>query len=338
MKKKSSRDLIIITIIIALIFVGGILFENSYGSSKHAYSIDNKSKNGISVFFETLKELEYPVERTMKSVEDHSTKGLQVIVHNSNFSLKDEKVMNWIEEGGTLVYLYEKYYLTLDYASLEETRKYVQVYSYGDGKIITAQVNNLTNSELYYQRTRNKERDEAYQLLQIIEEQDYNKIYFNERYFYLPSESKSLWSSLSQEQKFVCFEIIIFLIAFFSYKGKRFGKPIPLYDEVERTENEYVYSAAALYKYAGCWDLATENYYRSFLRLINRSQDNWLEYWEEQQLPMFNKAKEVHDFMQEKHGKVKAKKYIHIIVVIEQLTDIFNKRRDSYWKQWKINQ
>lgn len=189
MKKKSNSHLILFIIIALILFFIAIFLQNNGGNIRFAYSAENKSKDGVSVFFESVQQLGYSVEVS------------------------------------------------------------------------------------------------------------------NESYFYITSETKTLWDSLSMDQKFFCYQIILFLIAFFAYKGKRFGKPIPLYEEVERTENEYVYSAAALYKHAACWDLAAENYYKSFLRLINKSHDNWLEYWEEEQLP-----------------------------------DIFNKRRDSYWKQWKINQ
>lgn len=338
MKKKRGRDLIIVAVIITLVFVITILLQNSYGSNGGNHSIDNKSNNGISVFYETLKKLGHPVERSTKLVEEHSISDIQIVVGSFTFDLNDSDVMNWIEEGGTLVYLSDNLYRTANYGSLEKLGDYVDVYSYGQGKLILGPIDIITNYVLYKEGTLDEGRDGAYELLQIIEEQDCYKIYFNERYLYVPNESKSLWSSLSTEQKLVCLQIVILLIAFFYYKGKRFGKPIPLYEEVERTENEFVYSAAALYKYAGCWDLAAENYYKSFLRLINRRHDNWLEYWEQEQLPMFNKAQEVHDFMQAKEAKIKDNKYVYIINLIEQLTEIFKRRRDSYWKQWKINQ
>lgn len=338
MKKKRSRDLIIVAIAIAGLFMLTIILQNTGVSSKPNYSIDNTSNNGISVFYETLKQLGYPVEKTIKPVEKFDTNNIQIVVYNYNFDLEDEKVERWINEGGILVLLRSSISSEINYGVLEDEEYYVEVYSHGEGKIIYGVLDSITNYNLYMQGENGLDRKGAYELLKVIDKQDYDKIYFNESYFYAIQESKSLWSSLSTEQKIVCYQVLILLIAFFYYKGKRFGKPIPLYEEVERTENEYVYSAAALYKYAGCWDLATENYYKTFLRLINRRHDNWLEYWEEEQLPMFNKAQEIHDFMQLKETKMKAKNYVHIISSIEQLTDIFNRRRDLYWNQLKVNQ
>ncbi|HCW05155.1 MAG TPA: hypothetical protein DGK91_11900 [Clostridium sp.] len=303
MKKKSNSHLILFIIIALILFFIAIFLQNNGGNIRFAYSAENKSKDGVSVFFESVQQLGYSVEVSKDLVEEHSTSDMQVVVANRNFSLEEKEVREWIEEGGRLVYLNESPYMYSTYGTLEDNGEQVKVYSYGKGKIILAEVKSFTNGDLYIKGLINEDRKEAYELFKIIEGEGPEKIYFNESYFYITSETKTLWDSLSMDQKFFCYQIILFLIAFFAYKGKRFGKPIPLYEEVERTENEYVYSAAALYKHAACWDLAAENYYKSFLRLINKSHDNWLEYWEE-----------------------------------EQLTDIFNKRRDSYWKQWKINQ
>jgi hypothetical protein len=332
MKQKTNKDLIIFMILIPVFLAIALFIQNTSGSSIPSYSIDNKSKAGTSVFFETLKELDYPVERSMRPLEESSVDDLQLVVPSTEFNIQSNEVKEWIEKGGTLVYFTQGGFLFINYGELVSDDDTIMTYEHGKGKIISANVKYISNGTLL------RNRDNAYEILKKIGENSYDRIHFNETYLYMKTEQATLWSSLNPSVKFIFFQVIVMLIGFFYYMGRRFGKPIPLYEEVERVENEYLYSASSLYRHAGCWDLIAENYYKSFLKQMNRSHENWLGYWEEQGLPLSNKAKFVYEFMHNQKTKVRAKEYAHIVNLLEQLTGILNKRRDSYWKTLKTTQ
>jgi hypothetical protein len=195
--------------------------------------------------------------------------------------------------------------------------------------LIVDNVDNLTN------KTLTKDTYYAYELLEVIHTYSDKSIYFNEAHLYSNSSSKSLWDAVPIEFKYIIYQILMVLAAYIYYKGKRFGKPLPLYEEVERNENEYLYSAASLYRAAGAWDLMIDNYYEDFLKLMDCSNEGWLEYWENEKLPALDKAKEVHNFINNKKAKANAKEYIQVVSTIEKLKKIYQKRREVYWKTLK---
>ena len=68
---------------------------------------------------------------------------------------------------------------------------------------------------------------------------------------------------------------------------------------------------------------------------MNRTDEDWLKYWQEQKLPSENKAKKVYEFMHLKNKKLAVKEYVKIVTILEQLNYIANKRRDEHWKVLK---
>lgn len=130
-------------------------------------------------------------------------------------------------------------------------------------------------------------------------------------------------------------QFLMVLAAYLYYRSKRFGKPVPLYEEVERTENEYLYSAASLYRASGAWDLMLDNYYKSFLRTVNLRDEDWIGYWESEKLPSLDKAKEIYDFIHRDSTRAGTKEYIHAVSTLDRLKSILEKRRESYWKTLK---
>ncbi len=175
----------------------------------------------------------------------------------------------------------------------------------------------------------------AYNLVKELDSTSYKKIYFNEYNIFAPGQQKGLWDYTPLGVKMIIYQLALVIIAFYYYKGKRFGKPIPLYEEVERSENEYVYNTASIYRQADCWDIMVESYYGSLLKEMNSTHEHWLEYWERKSLPSLNNAKKVYNFMNNKKDKYNKNECMQIINIIEELKSILTKRRDSYWKTWK---
>lgn len=326
MKKRVSKDIILFIILIPVFLFLAFFISSRIQSKLPSYSVINKSRTGLSVFYKALKELKYPVERTLKPIESCDENSIQIAAETSNFDINNEEIKGWIENGGTLVYLRDNIFGSIEYEVTQNLS--ITTSKLKKGNIIEVEGRGLTNKALI------KSSDLAYKLLMEIDKYPYENIYFNEAHLY-PSAKKSLWDSVPIGIKYICYQLIIILIAFFYYKGKRFGKPIPLSDEVERKENEYLYSTASLYRQAKCWDLMVEGYYKSLLSSINYYDRNWLEYWERGNLPSYDQAKKVFDFMNNRNEKAKRRDYIQIVNTIEHLKNILKKRGDLNWKALK---
>lgn len=327
MKSKISSDIIILIILIP-VFLYMAFFFSSRANMLPKYSVINKSSNGCSVFFEALKELKMPVERTVKPVESIETNSVQILVQGGELDINGEEIKDWVDKGGTVVYLTEDNIPVVGYGLLPKIKGNISVYNHEKGKIIEVEASYFTN------KTLTENTSDAYKLLEELDNYNFNKIYFNEAYLY-SGQNNSLWDYVPVEVKFIIYQLVLTLFALFYFKGKHFGKLIPLYEELERSENEYLYSAASLYRQAKCWDLMLDNYYKEFLSILNCHEHNWLEYWKKEELPSYKKAERLYEFINSSKNKIKPKEYLQIVTIIEQLNRILIIRREQYWKTLK---
>ncbi|MBL4936553.1 DUF4350 domain-containing protein [Clostridium sp. YIM B02515] len=329
MKVKKYRELIIFIILIPVFLLAAFFVSSRMENQLPAYSVINKSSLGSSVFYEAMKKLNMPVERVLKPVEEQDYSTIQIVVPGGKFDINSPSIKSWVNKGGVLVRLAAGNIHMVDYGVNPDIRGNITVYNYGKGAVITSDAAYITNKALL-ENTSN-----AYSLLSEVSNFNNRKIYFNETNLFQAAVKVSLWDFIPLWGRFLIFQFVLCLAAFFYYKGKRFGRPIALYEEVERSENEYLFSASALYRQAKSYDLIAESYYKNLLYQIRHTHENWLEYWEREELPALNKAKQAYEFMNTSKVKRKPKEYIQIITTIEQLNRILKKRRDSYWKALK---
>lgn len=331
MKKDSNKDVMLfilsIPVLLLLAFYISYKLENRFPP----YTVENKNKMGYSVFYESLNQLNYPVERALKSLDNYQTDTIHIIPPGGRFDLNDSNVKKWIENGGILVYLTQETESQIEYGTPVKTKNHFKLYTYHKGTIIKVDSNTLINKTLI------KDTKKAYELLQQIGNLSYEKLYFNESYLISTNTTKTLWDIVPLEIKYIIYQMIIVLCAFFYYKGKRFGKIVQFYEETERNENEYLYSVASLYMQAECWDLMISNYYNNFLKGFKSNKEEWIDYWEINKIPSLQRAKKVYKFMKYKKTRIKAKEYIKIITMIEYLNKIMETRRDLHWETLKKN-
>lgn len=341
-KNKTSKNTVFSTCLILAI----VLFTTACSGSSGPYSVKDKGPFGLSVFYITLKELDYPVKRSLKPIENHGHNTVQIVADNNYLDINNEKIQEWVKEGGIIVFLKDSTSENILYGEIKE-ELIGEVYSYGKGYIIVNDVSVVINGML------TESTEEAYNLLKQIDQFSYEKIYFNEEHFYSKNETQnedkteednelpdlnteSLWKYLPASVKMIIFQLILVMMAYFYFKGKRFGKIIPLYEEVERSENEYLYSVAYLYKKAKCMDIILEIYYKSFIRKIPMAwHDDWLKYWEEEGLASYSQAKKIYHLMNNQERNLNRKELISYINTIEKLKKVLDKRRDLYWKTLK---
>jgi hypothetical protein len=205
MKKRASRDLIIFIILIPVFLWAAFQISSSMGNKLPNYSIENKSKMGLSVFYETLRELNYPVERSLKALTSENEETVQIAVIGGDFDVNDQKVKNWIGDGGTLIYLTNESYPYIGYGVTPEVNGSVSLYKYPNGMLVIANVDNLTNKTLI------KDTHYAYELLEIIHGYSSKGIYFNEANLYSNPDSKSLWDAIPAEFKYIIYQLLLVL-------------------------------------------------------------------------------------------------------------------------------
>jgi hypothetical protein len=329
MKLKLNRDLIILFILIPLFLAGAFFISNRLEDKLPDYSVINKSRNGYSILYEGLRKLDSPVERTLEVVEKHETDTIQLVPGSGYFDINRDEIKSWIEKGGTLVYLTPGNRHNISYGIEGEEEGNVTLYHYGKGLIMAADGSFFTNRSLA-EHTGN-----AYSVLKLIYRQGDKRLFFNETHLFAAPEKSTPWDFVPVEARYILYQLVIIIAAFFYYKGKRFGKPIPFYEEAERNENEYLYSAASLYRAANCFDIMLEGFYKSLLKDIGSFNESWLDYWERQSLPSFDKAKKVYEFMNNRKEKLSTKEYIEMVTAIDQLRSILKKRREGHWKTLK---
>lgn len=332
MKKKLSKELIAFFILIPIFLWIAFYTSGIRGSNIPAYSVINKSNHGYSVFFDSLQELGYNVERSLKPIKDHHHDGVQIIADVAGFSILEDDIKNWIKEGGLLVFMWENHEPVIPYTSKTSSEGSIDIYLYEKGGIISLKADTLLNTTLTWNH------EGAYQLLKTLEVFGNRDIYFNELYLFAPSNNLTLWDHLPLAYKFVLYQLIIVAVAFFYFKGKGFGKPIPLYEEEERIENEYIHTAAALYMQGNCCDIIFEGYYRSLLKLLRTSEENLYSAWESKGLTEAHKLKRLITFMDKPKGEKNSKEYIEMILIIEDLKKQIRKGREIHWKTLKKSQ
>lgn len=329
MKLRLNKDLIILFILIPLFLAGAFFISNRLEDKLPDYSVINKSRNGYSILYESLSKLNSPVERTLEAVEKHETDAIQLVPGSGYFDINSDKIKDWIEKGGTLVYLTPGNRHNISYGIEGEKEGSVTLYHYGKGVLMAA------DGALFTNRSLAEGTSNAYWVLKEIYRQGNKKIFFNETHLFAVPEKSTLWDFVPVEVRYILYQLAIIIAAFFYYKGKRFGKAVPFYEEAERSENEYLYSAANLYRAANSFDIMLESFYGSFLKDIDSFNESWLEYWETQNLPSFDKAKKVYEFMNNRKEKLSTKEYIEMITTIDQLRSILKKRREGHWKTLK---
>ncbi|WP_129595693.1 hypothetical protein [Anaerophilus nitritogenes] len=321
---------------IALVLIIGFLVANHYfhiidkNIGKHSQNNKslplNTSYEGISIFYDTLKSLEYPVQVDAQNFLEKGYEDIYIITegkYDKNFDIK--KVEDWIKNGGKLIYLTEEY---KKYSYPNIVKKYknqAYVYKIEKGKLLIGDISLINNKTLL------KDKEGAYFILNVIKDLGGN-IYFNEYYRFEQGEHPSLYKNLPIHIKIILFQMMLLIIGILWHLGKRFGKAKEILDEIERDENEYLYASANLYEKSGwiheIYDLFYKEFENEYKKSFKQSTlpKNWINLWEKNDLSCKEEAMRV---FQNKN------KDISIIYDLDKITQILIKRRDAGWRKLK---
>ncbi|PKM93642.1 MAG: hypothetical protein CVU84_14855 [Firmicutes bacterium HGW-Firmicutes-1] len=348
MKKKKTltvkKALLYLFIVIIVGLYVGIQFLKS---NKTPNSFSNTGYFGNSLYYDTLKELGYEVSIEIKPIENINTKGLVVLNVASELNTlneKDyEKIFKYVKSGGRMLVLFSSSdYMNVDHSQFEELTEaedenagqiYSKWISEANGVLMYGSIYSTNNAAV------KTDRQIAYTTLMMLHPYiEKDGVVFNEYYLYVSEGKRSLWSEIPQGLKFTIYQIIVVLFLFIGYKGRRFGAPKILYEEVEPDEHQYAKAVGGLYYRGGHYEVLIASYYKNFISKVyhkhllysDLNEENWITAFQNDK--EFKIAKKVHSFMKQyqqgefkqlskKRMKSKIKEFLIHIQTLEKSLD-----------------
>lgn len=250
-KRKDGR-LIILVLVLLVLFTGVTRFAGSQMHEQRHPNFTTFSNRtyGISLLYDTLQYMGYPVGVLYRPVnESLSTGGVVFIVQPTNPRPTPEtadSILEWVQMGGRLVYLENRQPTVIDRAlSGHDYAEFgsMRWYRHGMGEIITGRASALANTNLMANASYGAG------IAYVLAGWNPDFIYFAEYYHGFHSAG-GLFSQMPIWLQLVTVQIGIIAIILIWHLGKRFGKPVPLYEEIEREENEQIMVLARLYRQA----------------------------------------------------------------------------------------
>ncbi|MCL2049515.1 MAG: DUF4350 domain-containing protein [Defluviitaleaceae bacterium] len=262
---QKNRTLIIVLIVATALAVS-LLFDTESGLP---YSYTNTTESGTSVFYDTLRHMGYSVRA--KKRHKLSNTGDVCILVQPDLPMQTSALLDWVRDGGRLIFLHQAYPRTpVDTALRSGTSAGgYTIYRHGAGEIITGDVNKITNGELINSHIYGEMLQTT--LDRWHTERELNNIIWTD---VILSEHGGAWSAGGSHSgrhgggsggthtegeavgfyeglpliiKVIAAQLLIGAVLVVLFFAKRMGNPVPLYEEVERQENEYIHALARLY-------------------------------------------------------------------------------------------
>lgn len=248
---KNNRLILLVIVLLAL-FVGLSWGANRQMSGVRQPDFTTFSNNeyGVSLLFDTLRHMHYPVGILFRPVEETAGLNDAVFIIQPNNPRPDaqmaDDILSWVRQGGRLIYLDNNQPSIIDRVLRDEyytSFGTLRWYRFGMGQVITGRADTIFNISLLEGSIYGEG------IYYILANWEPDRIYFAEFYHGFHSAG-GFFGQLPLWLRLIVFQTVILAIALVWHLGKRFGKPIPLYEEIEREENEQVLVLARLYKQA----------------------------------------------------------------------------------------
>ncbi|MCL2351086.1 MAG: hypothetical protein FWC55_00995 [Firmicutes bacterium] len=234
-----------------------LYLQNSGGSSQPEYTVFSTGEGGLSLLYDTLERAGCPVKTEYLPI-DAGTGGADIrVVTQPLPSYADEAAQNdmldWVYGGGSLIFLETPFPTLLDDYFYDDIDGYMYdyeyngfyIYEYGDGYLVTADAARFVNSALMA-----GDPDGA-SLMEILDSLGGAgvEVRFNE-YYHGFDYGGNAWQQAPAVVKVIVVQAAAAAVLLVLRLGKRFGRPVPYYEDREREENEYVLALAAVYEKA----------------------------------------------------------------------------------------
>lgn len=239
-----KKSTVVFLIIIVMLSVAVLMVFDSAGDGP-AFTSANVSRNGASLLFDTLRHMDYAVgvsrsPLSLRTNMDH----VYIIIQPFSPPITRahaEEILEWVQNGGRLIFLHNAYPTVFD-TILEVGRDIGGVYWYsvGMGEVVTGRAYQIANGYMMNNPSTGR------MIESVLNRWDAEMIWFAE-YYHGVSPSENFIDTLPLIVRLVLVQLG--LVSFFAvwHLGKRFGRPIPYYEAVEREENEHIRALARLY-------------------------------------------------------------------------------------------
>jgi len=307
--KKRRKWLIPVLVAVSLLLSAVVITSLDLTTEKPYYTIFNYKDMGTSLLHDTLNGMGYNVSPEYQLIGPDSDIHTIRIVIEPDYSYyyiadTDSDIYQFVNNGGRLISLTNQApYISKVFerdkgAALIAQNGEFKLYSYGLGEIFIGPAN-ITNAELLI----NKES--GYYVADVIQRWGDKNIYINEAYHGYMTEPE-FWDVVPDYIKNTVYQLVIAGLFIILYLGKRFGRPVPYYEEIEREENEYLIALANVYNKAGNGYIIYETGLERFLKKaaakfgivhegISQTRLSAIlsEEWKERQLPHHDEFLEV---------------------------------------------
>lgn len=236
-----------IVLSIILIIAAAALYLLGTSGSEPDYSSFSTETDGAGLLYDTLHRMGYPVSRTYQPIDTHASVNDVYLVIMPDDPTPDETALDamlaWVRRGGRMIFL-DAYFPSPMDEQLADSEVYdyenLSHYYYGLGEVITGVANDFANENLMHNSFYGS------MITYSLELWNADHIYFAE-YYHGYRAVDNLFARLPQAAKLCAYQLLLAAAALIVAKGKRWGKPIPLYEETERTGDEYARALARLY-------------------------------------------------------------------------------------------
>jgi len=239
---KKSNIIFLVTIILMAAVVLYIFDTPGDGPD---YAAATTGRYGVSLFFDTLRHMDYPVRvgntpLTSASNTDHVYIIIQPFAPPVDHA-RAEEMLEWVRQGGRLIFLHRINPTIFD--TMIPGAGYqmgaFRRYQVGYGEVITGRAFHVVNHHMM------SVPRAARELQQTLAHWDADRIWFAE-YYHGMYASETFLGSLPLVVQLLMVQMLLAGAVAVWRLGKRFGRPMPYYNEVEREENEHVYAFARL--------------------------------------------------------------------------------------------
>ena len=238
-----KKSLIIAIIIFVILVTINTLASNNSDTRPH--TVFSTGEQGAALFYDSLNLLGYPVRIGRRPLNTSTNiNDIYVIIEPTNPRVDIEmarEMIEWVQMGGRLIFMQNLHSMSILESLLSggHLQGNIMRYNVGLGEVIVGMARDIQNRGLYNSPAG------AVHILNILDEWNADTIWFAE-YYHGHRMSETFFSNLPLIIRLSIIHLFIIAVAIILCVGKRFGKPVPVYSEIERTENEHVKSLALL--------------------------------------------------------------------------------------------
>ena len=236
--KKSLILAIILFIILAV-----VITLTSDNSDTRPHTVFSTGEQGAALFYDSLNLLGYPVRIGRRPLTTRADiNDIYIIIEPTNPRVDIEmasEMIEWVQMGGRLIFMQNSQNMLESFLSGGRLQGNIIRYNVGLGEVIMGRARDIQNRGLYNNPAG------AVHILSILDEWNAGTIWFAE-YYHGYRMSETFFSNLPLIIRLSVIHLFIIAGAIILCTGKRFGKAVPVYNEIERTENEHVKSLALL--------------------------------------------------------------------------------------------